>query len=95
MRSRAAGYTSSTLCEPDLCTLGPLTPAPQDGCWSAVDVMEAVVDDWRLRLSRGSRSQYRLRCSSCQNSFYAAEAADSTGDASSKLPTLVVEYLLP
>jgi hypothetical protein len=72
---------------------------PKEEGWKVADVLLAVKDDLKNRLSRGNRSQYRLRCLNCLGSqtitFIAAEASDTAGDFRFKVPELVVEYLLP
>lgn len=74
--------------------LGYMAPDPAGACWNAVDVRAAVADDWANREARAHRSQYRLTCASCTQVFFAAEAAESAGDARDKVPVLAVEYLV-
>lgn len=69
-------------------------PATDPGCWNQASAADAVVDDVANRAARGSRSQFRLTCAGCTQIFYAAEAAESGGDAQTKWPRLEVEYLV-
>lgn len=91
-----ATLTASAATVSALRNLGNLAQEPPvENGWKTADVLTAVRDDLTNRLSRGNRSQYRLRCTGCTVIFYAVEAATSGGDARFKVPELVLEYLLP
>lgn len=69
-------------------------PEPDNLCWNQASAAAAVADDVTNRTARGDRSQYRLNCVGCTQIFFAAEAAESGGDAQTKWPRLEVEYLV-
>lgn len=89
-----AALTSGAVSTAALRPLGFMAPAPEGGCWNAVDVQAAVADDWTNRVVRGGRSQYRLTCAACTQVFFASDASDSAGDAREKGPVLEVGYLV-
>jgi Bacterial Ig-like domain len=91
-----ATLTASATTGTALRNLGTLTQElPVENAWKTANVLPAIQDDWTNRTARGSRSQYRLRCTGCTVIFFAAEVATSGGDAQFKVPELVLEYLLP
>ena len=91
-----ATLTASATTATALRNLGNLTQEiPVENAWKTVSILPAIQDDWTNRISRGNRSQYRLRCTGCTVIFYTAESAMSDGDAQFKVPELLLEYLLP
>jgi hypothetical protein len=68
---------------------------PVSDAWKTADVLAAVREDLVNRTPREERSQYRLRCTGCSVTFFAAEVADTDGDARFKLPELRLVFLVP
>ncbi len=78
-----------------LADLGNLTNSSALG-WKTKTVTEAVQDDWENKISRGQRSQYRLRFPIITNGNAANDLiAITTRESVSNNPILEITYLIP